>query len=155
MRTSLARKEGRAAASRSTSYKTAGSSLGLAADSTPGLIRELHRGLPFRSLEFLSSESGIAIREIAPLVGIPPRTLARRKVSGRLAPAESERLLRVSRIFELAVGLFHGSVADGVVWLRTPRRSLAGHSPLAYSATEVGAREVENLIGQLEHGVFP
>jgi len=155
MRTSLARKEGRAAASRSISYKTAGSSLGLAANSAPSLIRELHRGLPFRSLEFLSSESGIPVSEIAPLVGIPPRTLARRKVSGRLALAESERLLRISRIFELAVGLFHGSVADAVAWLRTPRRTLAGNSPLAYSATEVGAREVENLIGQLEHGVFP
>jgi putative toxin-antitoxin system antitoxin component (TIGR02293 family) len=155
MRTSLARKGERAAASRSTSYKTAGSSLGLAADSTPGLIRELHRGLPFRSLEFLSSESGIPVDEIAPLVGIPPRTLARRKVSGRLASAESERLLRISRIFELAVGLFNGSVADAVAWLRTPRRALAGNTPLAYSATEVGAREVENLVGQLEHGVFP
>jgi putative toxin-antitoxin system antitoxin component (TIGR02293 family) len=155
MERSPARKERRAVAGRSVGYKTAGSSLGLAADSTPGLIRELHRGLPFGSLEFLSSESGIPISEIAPLVGIPPRTLARRKVSGRLAPAESERLLRISRIFELAVGLFNGIAADGVVWLRTPRRTLAGSSPLAYSTTEVGAREVENLIGQLEHGVFP
>jgi putative toxin-antitoxin system antitoxin component (TIGR02293 family) len=155
MERSFRHKEERAAASRSISYKTAGSSLGLAADSTPGLIRELHRGLPFRSLEFLSTESGIPVGEIAPLVGIPPRTLARRKVSGRLAPAESERLLRISRIFELAVGLFNGSVAEAVAWLRTPRRTLASSSPLTYSVTEVGAREVENLIGQLEHGVFP
>jgi putative toxin-antitoxin system antitoxin component (TIGR02293 family) len=118
------------------------------------LIRELRRGLAFRALEFLSSESGIPVGEIAELVGIPPRTLARRKVSGRLAPAESERLLRVSRIFELAVGLFNGSFAEAVSWLRTPRRVLAGSTPLAYSATELGAREVETLIGQLEHGVF-
>jgi len=111
--------------------------------------------LPFRSLEFLSTESGIPVSEIAPLVGIPPRTLARRKVTGRLGSAESERLLRISRIFELTVGLFHGSVADAVAWLCTPRRTLAGYSPLVYSATELGAREVESLIGQLEHGVFP
>lgn len=155
MERSFRSKEGRRGASRSTGYKTAGSSLGLTADSTPGLLRELHRGLPFRSLEFLSSESGIPIREISPLVGIPPRTLARRKVSGRLAPAESERLLRISRVFELAVALFNGSIADAVAWLRAPRRTLAGYSPLAYSATELGAREVENLIGQLEQGVFP
>lgn len=141
--------------SRSVRHIPAGSSLGLAATSTPHLIRELRQGLAFRALEFLSSESGISVGEIAELAGIPPRTLARRKVSGRLAPAESERLLRISRIFELAVGLFHGGVADAVAWLRTPRRVLAGSTPLAYSVTELGAREVETLIGQLEHGVFP
>ncbi|MGB4785649.1 MAG: antitoxin Xre-like helix-turn-helix domain-containing protein [Candidatus Acidiferrum sp.] len=124
-------------------------------NSTPHLIRELRRGLPFRAIEFLSSESGISVSEIAALVGIPPRTLARRKASGRLAPEESEHLLRISRIFELSVGLFDGGVADAVAWLRTPRRTLAGSTPLAYSATELGARDVEALIGQLEHGVFP
>jgi uncharacterized protein (DUF2384 family) len=41
-----------------------------------------------------------------------------------------------------------------VVWLRSPNRALGGESPLALSKTEVGAREVENLIGRLEHGVF-
>ncbi len=151
----FAHKQGPSASGRSVSASAAGSSLGLSATSTPHLIRELRRGLPFRALEFLSSQSGIPISEIAPLVGIPPRTLARRKVSGRLAPAESERLLRISRIFELAVGLFNGRVADAIGWLRTPRRVLAGSTPLAYSATELGAREVETLIGQLEHGVFP
>jgi putative toxin-antitoxin system antitoxin component (TIGR02293 family) len=151
----VARKPGRLASVRWVSDRSAGSSLGLAATSTPYLIRELRRGLLFRALEFLSSESSIPVGEIAGLVGIPPRTLARRRVSGRLAPAESERLLRISRIFELAVDLFNGEVAEAVAWLRTPRRTLASSTPLAYSATELGAREVETLIGQLEHGVFP
>lgn len=149
----FARKQ--SASGRSVGYRTAGASLGLVVASTPHLIRELRRGLPFHTLEFLSSESGIPVAEIADLVAIPPRTLARRKVSGRLAPAESEGLLRISRIFELAVALFHGAGADALAWLRTPRRIFAGSTPLAYSATELGAREVETLIGQLEHGVFP
>jgi putative toxin-antitoxin system antitoxin component (TIGR02293 family) len=151
----FAHRQGASGSARSLSHGAAGSSLGLAATSTPRLIRELRRGLAFRTLESLSSESGFPIGEIAELVGIPPRTLARRKVSGRLAPTESERLLRISRIFELAVGLFNGAVAEAVVWLRTPRRPLAGSTPFAYSATELGAREVETLIGQLQHGVFP
>jgi putative toxin-antitoxin system antitoxin component (TIGR02293 family) len=151
----FARKLEPSASHRSPNARAAGSSLGLAAASTPHLIRELRRGLSFRALEFLSSESGIPVGEIAALIGIPPRTLARRKVSGRLAPAESEGLLRISRIFELAVGLFNGGVAEAVAWLRTPRRTLTGSTPLAYSSTELGAREVETLIGQLVHGVFP
>src|SRR6266849_4169006 len=125
----FARKLEPSASPRSPNARAAGSSLGLAATSTPHLIHELRRGLSFHALEFLSSESGIPVGEIAALIGIPPRTLARRKVSGGLAEA--------------------------VAWLRTPRRTLTGSTPLAYSSTELGAREVETLIGQLVHGVFP
>ena len=152
MAQTIARRQSSARASR---YRTAGASLGLPAGSTQQLIRELHRGLSYRALEFLSGESGIPVRDIAVLIGIPERTLARRKATGRLAADESERLLRISRIFELAVGLFTGDAGGAVAWLRTPRPALGGHTPLEYAATEVGAREVENLIGQLEHGVFP
>jgi putative toxin-antitoxin system antitoxin component (TIGR02293 family) len=73
---------------------------------------------------------------------------------GRFAPDESERLLRVSTVFEKAVELFEGDVAGAVTWLTSPRRALGYQTPLAYSRTELGAREVENLIGRLEHGVF-
>lgn len=152
MSQTIARRQSSATASR---YKTAGSSLGLRAGSTRDLIRELRRGLSYGALEFLSGESGIPVRDIAVVIGIPERTLARRKVTGRLGTGESERLLRISRIFEHAVGLFTGDVAGAVAWLRAPRPALGGHTPLDYAATEVGAREVENLIGQLEHGVFP
>jgi putative toxin-antitoxin system antitoxin component (TIGR02293 family) len=136
-------------------YQFRGSSLGLSLARTDDFIREVRKGLPFKTLESLSLESGISVSELASIVEIPERTLARRKAAGRLGRDESERLLRISRIFEKAVRLFNGDVVEAVSWLRRPRRALVNHTPLAYSATELGAREVENLIGQLEHGVFP
>jgi putative toxin-antitoxin system antitoxin component (TIGR02293 family) len=136
-------------------YDSLGSSLGLSADRTDELIHAVRRGLAFKTLESLSSESGISVSEIAAILEIPERTLARRKIAGRLARDESERLLRVSSIFEKAVALFDGDVQETVAWLLRPRTALSDHSPLAYSSTELGAREVENLIGQLEYGVFP
>jgi putative toxin-antitoxin system antitoxin component (TIGR02293 family) len=132
-----------------------GSSLCLSADRTDKLIRAVRKGLSFKTSETLSRESGISISEVASIIEIPERTLARRKAEGRLARDESERLLRISSIFEKAVELFNGDVPEAVAWLRRPRRALADHAPLAYSGTELGAREVENLIGQLEYGVFP
>jgi putative toxin-antitoxin system antitoxin component (TIGR02293 family) len=63
-------------------------------------------------------------------------------------------LLRISTIFDKTVDLFEGDVRGAVTWLTAPMRALAGESPLRYSRTEIGAREVENLIGRLEHGVF-
>lgn len=135
--------------------KLPGSSLGLNPRSTPHLIQVLRQGLPFRTLECLSMQSQIPVTEIASLIGIPPRTLARRKITGRLVLVESERLLRISRIFEFAVALFQGGTLEAVTWLRSRSRALDGSSPLAFATTELGAREVENLIGQLEYGVFP
>lgn len=135
-------------------YRSRGSSLGLSALSTDELIRAVQHGFSFKSLETFSAETGFAPTEIASIVGIPERTLARRKSSGRLSPDESERLLRVSSIFEKASALFEGDVEETLAWLTQPKKALGNKVPLSYSRTELGAREVENLIGRLEHGVF-
>lgn len=135
-------------------YRTRGSSLGLAALSTDELIGAVQSGFSFKSLEAFSAETGFAPAEVASLVGIPERTFARRKLSGRLSPDESERLLRVSSVFEKAAGLFEGNVDETLEWLTQPKKALGDKAPLNYSRSELGAREVENLIGRLEHGVF-
>jgi putative toxin-antitoxin system antitoxin component (TIGR02293 family) len=135
-------------------YLSPGASLGLRQTETSDLIEEILAGLSFRTLETFSSESSLPLAEIASLIEIPQRTLARRKVIGKLSSEESERLLRLSRVFEKAVALFEGNVDAAVVWLRRPKRALGNKSPLTYSRTELGARQVEDLIGGLEHGVF-
>jgi len=129
-------------------FRTRGSSLGLRATTTPQLIEQLEVGLSFEALRALESNSGLDVLALAALIGIPERTL------GRLAPEESERLLRISNIFEKAVELFEGDADAAVQWLTTPKKALKGQEPLQYSRTEPGAREVENLIGRVEHGVF-
>jgi putative toxin-antitoxin system antitoxin component (TIGR02293 family) len=139
---------------RASGYSTAGASLGLRESGIEALIDELRVGLPFKALEFFSSESGIGVGEIAALIELPERTLARRKVAARLTSGESERLLRLSKAFEQAVRLFEGNVPAAVAWLKTPKRALGDKSPWTYLQTEIGAREVEDLMGQLEQGVF-
>jgi len=126
----------------------------LTATRTDDLVRQIERGLPFKALESLAALSGLSVNLFASVLGIPERTLARRKTTGRLAPDESERLLRISTVFENALELFEGDVSGAVTWLTNPKKALGRQTPLAYSRTELGAREVENLIGRLEHGVF-
>src|SRR5713226_1616258 len=127
-----------------------GASLGMTATTTDELIRQLERGLSFKSLITLETMSGVGASSIASVIGIPARTLARRKAAGRLSPEESERLFRIATVFEKAVELFEGNASAAVSWLTAPKRALGNQSPLTYSRTEVGAREVENLIGRLE-----
>jgi putative toxin-antitoxin system antitoxin component (TIGR02293 family) len=131
-----------------------GSSLGLAANNTAELILQVERGFSYKALRTFESNSGMSISMIASVIGVPARTLARRKAVGRITPEESERLLRISTVFEKAVELFEGDVAEAVNWLTNPRKIFDNRPPLVYARTEVGAREVENLIGRLEHGAF-
>jgi putative toxin-antitoxin system antitoxin component (TIGR02293 family) len=148
-----AKREG-TAAQRTARFSTRGSSLGLRSPSTPQLIEQLEAGLSFEALRSFESNSGLDVNFVASLIGIPERTFQRRKSSGRLSSEESERLLRISNIFEKAVALFEGDTDAAVQWLTTPKKALSGQLPLQYSRTEPGAREVENLIGRVEHGVF-
>lgn len=135
-------------------FRLHGSSLGLSVANSAELVRQLERGFSFRTLHVLKSRSGLTLPRLATLIGIPERTLARRKASGKLTTEESERLLRIAGIFEDAVDLFEGDVPAAVNWLTTLRKALGDRPPLSYARTEPGAREVENLIGRLEHGIF-
>jgi putative toxin-antitoxin system antitoxin component (TIGR02293 family) len=135
-------------------FDTRGASLGLRGGGTPELIAQLEEGFPFDALRKFEANSGVESGALLAVLGIPGRTLARRRTAGRLAPEESERLLRIGMVFEKAVELFDGDVASAVRWLTTAKKALGGETPLRYSRTEPGAREVENLIGRVEYGVF-
>jgi len=131
-----------------------GASLGLSVSNASELIQQVERGFSFKTLHTLETRSGLPGSALAGLVGIPERTLARRKSKGKFTPEESERLLRLGTVFEQAVELFEGDNAAALRWLTAPRKALEGKTPLAYARTELGAREVEDLIGRLEHGVI-
>ncbi len=148
------RSQQRPTAPRSPRSSSRGASLGIRNSGTSELIEQLEAGFPFDALRKFESNSGVQSTVIVSLLGIPERTLARRRIAGRLTPEESERLLRIGTVFERAVELFDGEVRSAVEWLTTPKKALGGETPLRYSKTEPGAREVENLIGRVEYGVF-
>jgi putative toxin-antitoxin system antitoxin component (TIGR02293 family) len=128
--------------------------LGLRANNTLGLVRSIERGFSFEKLEKVRRETGYPLEVLATSVGISPRTLSRRKKDKKLTPNESDRLVTVSRLLSLAVELFEGEKEKAYGWFRSPNRALGNLTPLEMAATETGSREVENLIGRLEHGVF-
>ena len=88
------------------------------------------------------------------LVDIPRRTLARRKREGVFPPDESDRLFRAARLFARALELFDGNRDAASEWLTTAQPALGGSAPITLARTDFGTREVERLIGRLEHGVF-
>lgn len=128
--------------------------LGLRSTDTAALVKRLEEGISYAAFEKLKRSLKVSSRELAEVVLITQRTLARRKRAGRFAPDESDRLVRVSRVFARSIELFEGDVEGARSWLMRPVLALGGAVPFEMLKTEVGAREVENLITRLEHGVF-
>jgi putative toxin-antitoxin system antitoxin component (TIGR02293 family) len=120
----------------------------------PHLLHAVEEGFPYDVFERLRENSGLSADDVVAWLQLAPRTLTRRKQQGSFAPDESDRILRAARVLGRAIELFDGDREAAVDWLKTPQRALAGIAPLDIARTEVGAREVENLIGRIEHGVF-
>ena len=118
------------------------------------VMRAVNKGFPYRTFDRFCRNSGLSFEAVIALIGIPRRTMTRRKSEGRFLPSESDRLLRVSRLFAQALELFEGNRDAATGWLVAAQSALGNASPLDLARTEVGSREVERLIARLEHGVF-
>ena len=115
------------------------------------IVRE---GIPARALKTFADTLSLNLTDMARVVVIPRRTLERRMAANALLrTAESERVVRLGRIFAKAKEVFENS-DEAANWLREPLESFGGQTPLQLSSTEPGAREVEQILGRIEHGVF-
>jgi len=120
-----------------------------------GLTERIESGLKFETFEKLSKSTGLSTDMLRPALRLTPRTMSRRRIEKRLSPQESDRLISVSRLLSLTFELFNGDKKAAIQWFTSPRSIFGGRTPLEMASTETGSRAVENLIGQLEHGVFP
>ena len=66
----------------------------------------------------------------------------------------SDHPLRASRVFAKALELFEGDRDAASRWMLSPLLALGGETPIDIARTELGARQVENLVGRIEHGVY-
>ena len=115
-------------------------------------VSRVEAGVKYRELENLRQELGLPLEKLSQTLGISRATLHRRKLSGRLAPDESDRVLRFERLVDKAAQVF-GNRESAREWLNHPQFGLGGAIPLAYARTEAGAREVENILGRIEWGI--
>lgn len=118
------------------------------------LISQLKDGLPVELFDNLRNDLDLSDNSLARIVQISKRTLTRRRVKGRFNTNESERVMRLTHVHELAVDVF-GSNEKAKRWLKKPARGLGGRIPIEYADTYIGANEVIKLLGRIDHGIFP
>jgi putative toxin-antitoxin system antitoxin component (TIGR02293 family) len=119
-----------------------------------GIIQFLKGGVPYAAVSRFQKASRLSLESISRATQISLRTLARRKIEGQLNRLESERLFRLVRLFEKAVNYHEGDAVAARAWMESPKPALGDETPLAMVESELGAREVEDLLDRLEYGVY-
>ena len=118
------------------------------------LAQLVRNGLPAIAVKVLAEKLEVSNAALSRKLGVPQRTMTRRlSQRTRLTSAESDRTVRLARVYANAVEMI-GDEQKAVNWLGTPNRALGGARPLDQLDTDVGAREVEDVLGRIAYGVF-
>jgi putative toxin-antitoxin system antitoxin component (TIGR02293 family) len=114
-------------------------------------LREaIREGFPHAVLQQVMRASGLTLQELATALDLSSRSLQRRR-RGRLARFESDRIYRMARLLALARETL-GESERAIRWLKRANRALGGLAPLAAIDTELGARQVEDILGRIAFG---
>jgi len=134
-------------------HQQIGEWLGLPVPRTDQQILDIvERQLPTSAIHRLLA-LGITRSEIDALV-IPLRTLQhRRSRREKLTVDESDRVLRIARLLSQAESVYE-SRERALSWLRRPHPRLRNRVPLQMSKTDTGSRIVEELLVQIDEGIF-
>ncbi len=115
------------------------------------LDRIVRAGLPKRSLQLVARravEPGGSVTAFVYRV-VPSATFKRRS---KLSLDESQRTERLARVVALAEALWENE-REARAFLNRPHPLLEGETPLDVARTELGARRVERLLHDVEHGL--
>lgn len=114
-------------------------------------FKALEKGIPAAWARSLESQ-GLTRDDIRRI--IPDRTLDRRIAAGEnLKIEEADGLARLLRVVKAARDLFEND-ENADTFLRSPNPALGDRIPIHMAQTDIGAREVETIIGRLAYGVY-
>lgn len=113
----------------------------------------IESGVPVAIMSDFVASSGVPLKDLYDVV-IPARTLKHRRARREpLSTDESDKLARVVRVFDHAVAVFD-NIDRARDWFNTPKRRFDGRTPLEMLRTELGGQLVEEMLGQIEYGMF-
>ncbi len=125
--------------------------LGRRVRSLDDLEQTVSHGIPKRALRRTAERiysSGGDVRDMIFRI-VPEATFKRRT---RLSPAESARTERLARVIAAAEYVWNDQT-DAREWLTRPHPELGRRTPLEVAMTELGARQVEEILERLFYGI--
>ena len=126
--------------------------LGRALRTPEDLVARVREGLPFSALMVVSEHYGISREVLCAILHLSRRNLLRRKEQNRLSAEESDRLYRLARVLAHANRVFRDP-EESADWVQAPNRALGKQQPLSLLDTDIGAQQVDDVLGRIEHGI--
>lgn len=122
--------------------------------SIPALRRGIRTGLSRSAAENVTARLYSDPRERRALLYriVPEGSWKRRRAGARLSPTESERTTRLASVVALAEDVW-GDLDDARSFLTTPHPELGGEKPVEAAIEEFGARQVEQILEGIRHGI--
>jgi len=118
-----------------------------------GLVAMTRHGVDSAVAVALAQKLDVPTSRIAPWIGLSRATLDRKiRNHDTLDLVASDRVVRFTQLWKLAVRLW-GSENAARQWLTMPEQALGGMPPVEAAVTEIGSRQVEDLMGQIAHGI--
>lgn len=116
--------------------------------------RVLREGQPIGAFKRVWEILDMSDEAVAALLGVTRRTLERRvREQHRFNAVEADRAFRLVHIFDLARQTL-GDDERARGWLLEPHPALGGLAPVEAMANSYDAERIEELLLQIEHGIF-
>jgi len=116
-------------------------------------LDSVEAGIPLAVIGEFVANSGLQFKDIYEVV-IPARTLKHRR--DRKEPLnldESDKFAPLVRVYEFTVKVF-GEKEKALRWLSKPKHRFAERTPIQMLRTELGGRMVEEMLVQIDEGMF-
>ena len=116
-------------------------------------IALIRKGLPYSSIEVISKNTGLPVKTLLNLLGVPQTTYNKRKREKHLLDGRnSEIILVLAELISYGKQVFNGEVEKFHRWLKKPNRSLDGSKPNSFFDSLTGIQIVKNTLDRIEYG---
>ena len=117
------------------------------------LVETTRSGIQSNVIEQLGLKLGLTSMAVGAYLGISRASVTRKlKNHKTLDLVASDRVVRYAQLWKKALHLWR-SEEGAREWLNSPSHAFRGETPLQHAVTEVGSRQVEDLMGQLAYGI--
>lgn len=114
------------------------------------LIRE---GIPYQAFRYFLAKFAPTDFALDAFIGSESTVKKDTEDDFPLPPIASDRLYRLARLFIITKRVLEDE-KSGAEWLKRPQWGLGGRIPVEVAFTEIGAKEVENLLGRIDYSVL-
>lgn len=113
----------------------------------------IRKGLPYESIDVISERTGLPVKHILFLLGVPQTTYNKKKRENSLLNGrDTEIILLLTELLDLGVEVFNDEGDKFHRWLKKPNMSLGGLRPDSLFDSVTGIQEVRNCLNRLESG---